>query len=226
MTSDNDLTLEIRPIGLELADRLEDAIIRETFAPGEKLRELEICALYGVSRSPLREAFQILETRGLVERRPRFGTRVTDMTVALYDEITACRIPLEGTCSGLLARHGDHVRIAEALDAELTAMEAADAAGEAEAAFDANVRMTALLHQNCGNRMLTKLLAQLDKPALRYRYHAYRRAPGLVSNMVDSNRAMITAILAGNPSEAEAVTRGLVERAWQSTRELFLSNQD
>ncbi len=226
MTLDKDLTLVMRPIGLELADRLEDAIIRENFAPGEKLRELEICALYGVSRSPLREAFQILETRGLVERRPRFGTRVTEMTVALYDEITACRIPLEGTCSGLLAEREDRVRIAAALDAELTAMETANAAGEAEAAFDANVRMTALLHDNCGNSTLTKLLAQLDKPALRYRYHAYRRASGLVANMVDSNREMIAEIRSGNAKGAEKVTRGLVEQAWQSTRAMFLAAEN
>lgn len=215
--------LVMRPIGLELADRLEDAIIRETYAPGEKLRELELCAVFGVSRSPLREALQILETRGLVERRPRFGARVTDMSVEVLDEISACRIPLEGTCSRLLASRPDHVGIADALDAELSAMQQAHACGDREAAFDANVRMTALLHENCGNSVLAKLLAQLDKPALRYRHRAYRIATGLVGDMIESNRAMISEIRKGQAEGAERVTKALVESAWQTTRELFLA---
>lgn len=217
--------LNIRPIGVEVADRLEAAIVRETFAPGEKLRELDICAQFGVSRSPLREAFQILENRGLVERRPRLGTRVTEMSVENLDEIAVCRMPLEAACAGLLAERPDHEAVADELEAELEAMRRARDAGDAVAGFEANVRMTALMHERCGNSVLVRLLRQLDMSALRYRYRAYRRTPVILDAMIDSNAEMVAAIREGCSDRARDVTSQLVERAWQTTRRLFLVSQ-
>lgn len=220
-----DEQLTLRPIGVEVADRLEAAIVRETFAPGEKLREMEICARLGVSRSPLREAFQILENRGLVERRPRLGTRVTEMSVENLDEIVVCRIPLEAACARLLAERPDHVAVAAELEVELDAMRRARADGDPLAGFEANVRMTALLHDRCGNSVLVKLLRQLDKAALRYRFRAYRHAPDMLDAMIDSNTEMVAEIRAGRGEGAAEVTAHLVERAWHTTRAIFAQTQ-
>ncbi|QPM88980.1 GntR family transcriptional regulator [Pseudooceanicola algae] len=214
--------LQLRPIGLEVADRLEAAIVRETFAPGEKLREAEICAQLGVSRSPLREAFQILENRGLVERRPRIGTRVTEMTVQTLDEITQCRAPLEAACAGLLAELADHTAVADALQVELSAMQRAHDSGDSLAGFEANVRMTMLSHDRCGNSVLVRLLRQLDVSALRYRYRAYRHAPEMLVSMIEGNTRMIAEIRAGRGAGARDVTEQLIWRAWEKTRAAFL----
>ncbi|MBP0616669.1 GntR family transcriptional regulator [Jiella mangrovi] len=217
-----DQELSLRSIGSEVADRIEAAIVREIFAPGEKLREIEICSRFGISRSPLREAFQILEGRGLVERRPRLGTRVTELSVGNLDEITACRIPLEATCSRLIAERPDRENVARELTLELEAMRDAKASGDFRAGFEANVRMTALSHARCGNAVLMRLLDQLDKAALRYRFRAYRSTTGILDDMIEGNAAMIAEIRAGRASEAAAVTAGLVERAWHTSRRLFL----
>lgn len=217
-----DQELSLRSIGAELADRLEAAIVREVFAPGEKLREVEICSRFGISRSPLREAFQILEGRGLVERRPRLGTRVTELTVDNLDELTACRIPLEATCSRLLAERADREAVARELDLELAAMREAKAVGDFLAGFEANVRMTALMHGRCANSVLMRLLDQLDKAALRYRFRAYRSATGILDHMIEGNAEMIAEIRAGRGCEAAAVTARLVDRAWRTSRRLFL----
>ncbi|WP_116134499.1 GntR family transcriptional regulator [Tropicimonas sp. IMCC34043] len=224
MTHSDDL-LVLRPIGVEVADRLEAAIVRESFAPGENLREMEICARFGVSRSPLREAFQILENRGLVERRPRLGTRVTELSVTLLDEISTCRIPLEATCSRILAEREDHAEIARALGVELAAMRHAKAGRDPLAGFEANVRMTALLHARCGNSVLTRLLDQLDTQALRYRFRAYRRAPRMLGEMITGNARMIAEIRAGCGPAAAEVTAELVGQAWRTTRSLFLDSE-
>lgn len=217
-----DTGLNLRPIGLELADRLEAAIVRQSFAPGEALRELDICARFGVSRSPLREAFQILENRGLVERRPRLGTRVTELSVENLDEISICRIPLEAACAQLHAEQPDHETMAADLAVELRAMLRARNNDRPTEGFEANVRITAMLHERCGNSVLLKLLRQLDSPALRYRYHAYSRSPQILDAMIDSNGAMIEAIRAGDAQAAHDITEALVRKAWHSTRQSFL----
>ncbi|WP_109466954.1 GntR family transcriptional regulator [Albibacillus kandeliae] len=223
--ADLDEPLSLRPIGLEVADRLEAAIVREVFAPGEKLRELEVCARFGISRSPLREAFQVLEGRGLVERRPRLGTRVTEMSVANLDEITVCRIPLEATCSRLLAERPDHVAVADDLTVPLEAMRRARTGGDFVAGFEANVQMTALMHARCANSVLQRLMDQLDKSALRYRFRAYRSATTVLDDMIDGNDRMISAIRSGDGNRAAKVTADLVERAWRTTRQLFLADK-
>jgi DNA-binding GntR family transcriptional regulator len=59
---------EPRPksIGAAVADLLRDAILTREFVEGERLPELRLCEKYGVSRIPLREAFQILASEGLL----------------------------------------------------------------------------------------------------------------------------------------------------------------
>ncbi len=214
--------LPLRSIGAQIAEQLEAAIIREEFAPGEKLREEAICARFGVSRSPLREALQLLEPGGLVERRPRLGARVTEISVERLDELTQCRVPLESTAAGLAAAQPDHAEIAGRLAAEVAAMDAAQ--GHLDA-FEANVRLTGLMHGACGNPMLMRLLAQVDKQALRYRFRAYRMDPGMLPQMSAENRLMVEAIRAGDSARAEAVTAELVRRAWSATRAVLLSGE-
>ena len=63
---------------VELAThRLRDAILRGALEPGEKIIEEQLCADFGISRAPLREALRLLAQQGLVEHVPRRGSRVT-----------------------------------------------------------------------------------------------------------------------------------------------------
>ena len=54
-------------------ESLRDAIVDGTLAPGEKLRDPELEEWLGVSRTPIREAFQQLESEGLIELRMNRG---------------------------------------------------------------------------------------------------------------------------------------------------------
>lgn len=59
--------------------RLRDAIVDGTLAPGEQLRDQELAAWLGVSRTPVREALLRLAESGLVEARPGRSTTVTPL---------------------------------------------------------------------------------------------------------------------------------------------------
>jgi DNA-binding GntR family transcriptional regulator len=61
-----------------VSTRLRDAILSGSLAPGEKILEEQLCADFGISRAPLREALRLLAQQGLVEHLPRRGSRVTD----------------------------------------------------------------------------------------------------------------------------------------------------
>jgi DNA-binding FadR family transcriptional regulator len=64
-------------VHLGVVRELAQRIFSGTFPPGEALpNEARLCADLAVSRTALREAVRVLGAKGLVESRPRTGTRV------------------------------------------------------------------------------------------------------------------------------------------------------
>src|SRR6478609_8709865 len=58
---------------------IRDAIVDGTLQPGERLRDQELQAWLGLSRTPVREALNRLEQDGLVETAPQRFTRVAPL---------------------------------------------------------------------------------------------------------------------------------------------------
>lgn len=80
----------------QVYDHLRLAIIRSELQPSEKLVELDIAAQMGTSQGPVREALQRLERDGLVERRARSATFVSDVSNDQIYELFSIRSVIEG----------------------------------------------------------------------------------------------------------------------------------
>jgi DNA-binding GntR family transcriptional regulator len=78
-----------------VASRLREAIVTGQFQPGEKLSELGLTHILGVSRSPVREALQQLENEGLVVSKPNRSTCVWKPTETDLWEIYTLRSTIE-----------------------------------------------------------------------------------------------------------------------------------
>jgi DNA-binding GntR family transcriptional regulator len=74
---------------------LRKAILNGVFAPGQMLRQEEVAARLGVSRSPLREALPRLEAEGLVVLQPRRGYAVATLDPEAISEAFDLRRLLE-----------------------------------------------------------------------------------------------------------------------------------
>src|SRR6056297_3148210 len=194
------------PLGVDLAHKLAGEIIRGHPPPGTKLKEAEISARHGVSRSPLREALGLLEFWGLAERRPRYGVRVAPLSVQHLDDLTTCRLPLEARAAALVAAAPSHAETATRLTADLERMTALQAAGDGEACFTANLDLMRTLHAANPNPVLRRLLSELNLPAQRYRHLVYRHAPDTLGMLLRANEAMIAAIARGDADAAHRVT--------------------
>ena len=79
----------------QLYDHLRRDIISGVLPPGVKLVELEIAAQMGTSQGPVREALQRLERDGLVERRVRSATFVTNISIDEMYELFSIRSVIE-----------------------------------------------------------------------------------------------------------------------------------
>jgi DNA-binding GntR family transcriptional regulator len=71
-----DAPLDRRLLRDDVYERLRDAIVAGTLAPGEQLRDLELAEQLGVSRTPIREAMLRLGRAGLVDTAPGRSTVV------------------------------------------------------------------------------------------------------------------------------------------------------
>src|SRR5258708_27435923 len=64
----------------EAVARIRDLIREGRLEPGSKVSEKELCELFGISRTPLREALKVLATEGLIVLLPNRGARVARLT--------------------------------------------------------------------------------------------------------------------------------------------------
>ena len=85
--------------------RLRDLIVEGELPAGARLAERLLCERLGISRTPLREAFKVLATEGLIELLPNRGAQVVKMgraeVVHTFDLMGA----LEGLSGQLACRH-------------------------------------------------------------------------------------------------------------------------
>lgn len=73
-------------------DRLRTDILAGRLAPGSTLSQVQLAAVYGVSRTPLREAMRMLEEEGLLHLEANRRARVATFELSDLEAISAQRI--------------------------------------------------------------------------------------------------------------------------------------
>jgi DNA-binding GntR family transcriptional regulator len=86
-----------RTLHLELVTLLRNMIIEGELRPGIRIPELRLCARFGVSRTPLREALKVLSAEGLVRLLPNKGATVVRATSREVEEA----VPILGALEAL-----------------------------------------------------------------------------------------------------------------------------
>jgi len=86
----------------ELADKVRELIVTGELPSGKKVPERELCEMFGVSRTPLREALKVLAADQLVVLQPNRGAWVNEITVEALEEVFPVMGALEAL-SGELA---------------------------------------------------------------------------------------------------------------------------
>lgn len=81
MTQESTNIIPRRTLQAEIISRLRDEIVEGIWPPGMRLQERVLCDRYGVSRSPLREAYRVIAAEGLLELQPNRGAVVTRPTM-------------------------------------------------------------------------------------------------------------------------------------------------
>lgn len=148
-------------------DQLRGAILRGEFAPGEELQQVPLAEQLGVSRTPLREAFRLLQREGLLEASPNRSYRVTAFSAEDLEELYVTFLPLQALAIRLTIPRMTSEDIAT-MHGDLAQMDHYASMHDVEAWERPHTDFHRRLVQHAGRRVV-ELLDQLNDHAGRYR---------------------------------------------------------
>ena len=97
----------------ELVERIREMIFSGALTGGDRVPEQKLCDMFGVSRTPLREALKVLGGEGLLHLLPNRGARVATLTEEDVDEIFPVMGALEALSGELACTRISDTELAE-----------------------------------------------------------------------------------------------------------------
>ncbi len=191
-----------RSLAEDAADRIREQILAGGFVQGEHLVEARIAEQLNVSRGPVREAFKLLRSEGLLLEEPRRGTFVVSLSADDVREIYSLRAAIEGRAARLLAGKKDAAAIAE-LRALLASIEAAAKADDVAAVYRQDLAFHDAVCRLSGNARLHEVFARYV-PMLRALLHVDERMQDSLAGVAEQHRPIVEAIEAGDVQAAMA----------------------
>ncbi|GHG98562.1 GntR family transcriptional regulator [Streptomyces rubradiris] len=203
------------PLRERVYEALLELITTRALRPGQHLVESELAGHLGVSRQPVREALQRLNTEGWVDLRPAQGAFVHEPTEEEADQLLTVRTLLEAEAARLAAAHADSAGVA-ALKELCAEGEQAVAAEDVDRAVALNAAFHGKVMELAGNTVLAGLAAQVDR-RVRWYYTPVARQRGSQSWV--EHRELIAAIDARDEQRATRLMREHTEHTRRSYHE-------
>lgn len=185
-------------------------IVEGTLGPGQHLNQDELAAALGLSRLPVREALQRLESDGLIAIAPHRGAVVAQMSAGDIEDIYTVKMAIEGTATRLGA-----IAINEAgLDLMATLldlMDEASATGDWAAWLSHDREFHFTLYQASARPRLIDLATRFWDLAERYRRFSLS-FPHRTEQSAEAHRAIHGACRRREADQAERImVRALAE---------------
>ncbi|NHX27955.1 GntR family transcriptional regulator, partial [Escherichia coli] len=134
---------DLKPAHKDAYALILDAIDVGIYKPGDRLVESELAERFGVSRTPVREALQRLETQSLLARDGR-SLIVASLNHNQLAELYVVRGELEGLAARLAARHAtpEEIRVlAEMVEGDQALLNDPNAMSRANRRFHKQVHL-------------------------------------------------------------------------------------
>ena len=191
------------------------AIDEGIYKPGDRLVESELAERFGVSRTPVREALQRLETQSVLTRDGR-SLIVASLDHNQLAELYVVRAELEGLAARLAAQHAtvEEVRV-------LRDMVAADRSltDDPSALSRANKRFHRQLHLASHNRFLVRQLDLVHRSMALLATTSFE-AEGRSEAALDEHQAIVEAIARGDGPAAEKALQAHISLAFETRLKL------
>ncbi len=195
-----------------------EAIDQGLYSPGDRLVESELAERFGVSRTPIREALQRLETQAVLVRDGR-SMVVCSLDHDQLGELYVVRAELEGLAGRLAAQHAapEEVRVLRAMaekDIELL--------GDPEKLARANRRFHRQIHLASHNRYLIQQLETLHRSMALMATTTFAIS-GRDQTALEEHMRVVEAIENRDPEAADQSLRIHISKAYETRLQLDAS---
>jgi DNA-binding GntR family transcriptional regulator len=206
----------------QVVRHIQTEIAQNRLRANEKISEIPIAEQLGISRSPVREAFRILERDGLIKLEPGRGAHVTEITPEDACEIfllrsyligLAVRLASGGLTAKELSKYKNWVKQLRLAAAQRDAGKFLEIASAVERFFT----------RHCGSPRLTRFIDMLGNPCIRYRAFL-TSVPGYMAQVAAMHAGIAAAIEQNDPEKAESLRREISEKGRQLIDEYFLAH--
>jgi DNA-binding GntR family transcriptional regulator len=190
----------------EISELLRERILGGHYAPGAPLRQEQLAAELNVSRTPLREAFRILESEGLISVTGAGRAQVVAGDLTRLLSAYAVREVLDGLASRLAAERGADAALTRKLDATVAAQRRALKPWRPDRYTAENVAFHRAIWEFADNEFLTAelpIVAMTSQVFMPVELMVFDRA----KRAVEEHVAIARAIRSGDALESERVAR-------------------
>jgi DNA-binding GntR family transcriptional regulator len=173
--------------------------------PGERVSEPELAERFGISRTPIREAFRQLESEGYLEVIPRKGAVVASLSERDVEEFYAIKIILEGFAARMAAENLSSKDI-ERLESINERLQQIAKDGDVKTFFRVHNEFHEVFIKAAGNEKLYEMINHLVLRFKRLRLASLSQ-PGRMEISVDEHRNMIQAFKNHDGERADNLVR-------------------
>ncbi len=197
----------------KILENIRDAIVSGSLKGGSRVSEPELAERYGISRTPIREAFRQLESEGYLTVIPRRGAVVSEFSPKDVEEFYAIKSIMEGyaarrACENLSEKDLDRLQGINNKLAELAKI------GNINLFFKIHSDFHELFIKAADNEKLRELIARLVTKFQRLRFTSLS-LPGRMVVSVQEHEKIIAAFRKKDADLAETLVRKNAEYGGQ-----------
>lgn len=186
-------------------DFIKGKIMNREFKPGCCLTDRQLASELGISRTPVREAFRLLEHEGFLISRAKTGWQVYSLSLKDIHEIFDIKEMLEGLMARKAAACKDGKKRAQ-LKSAMDRMKRAALANNHEVWREADIKLHDTLLEMSGNERASRTIRELNEQWYRVRLGLVAMQ-GRVERSNREHEAVVEKILSGDEAGADRCMR-------------------
>ena len=196
---DNHMTLRER-----IVSSIRTAIVNGQLRPGTRIAEPELAERFGISRTPIREAFRQLESEGFISVIPRKGAIVASFSAQDVANFYDLKMILEGYAARMATMTLTESELTK-METINRQMETASAKKDLRRVLDLHNEFHDIFLRACGNEKLHQIVQNMVMQFQRFRL--VLAMPGRVEGSIDKHLEIIDAFRRRDPALAEKLVQ-------------------
>jgi len=205
----------------KIAETLEQLVFSGEYRNGERLDEHKLAEYFRVSRTPIREALQVLVSSGMAEQIPRRGVFVRQPGPVELMEMFETMAELEAACGRFAATRISDAGLQQLVDANQNCLQAIEEQDH-DRYYAENEVFHQVIYKGSANNYLEKQALQLQNRLKPYRRIQLRFRGRLVQSMAE-HESIVAALQDGDAEKASDALRRHVAVQGEKFHQLMAS---